>query len=662
MVARIDYAEVGLIAGLEVHQQLLTERKLFCHCPAGLYTRSHDGAVLRHMRPTLSELGVYDGTALMEFKTRKNIIYLLHESNVCTYEMDDTPPFLVNQQAVDVAIEQCLMLGCDIVDEVHIARKQYLDGSIPTGFQRTAIVGVNGRLPFRGREITITQVSVEEDSCREVEDKGHLIVWRADRLGMPLIETVTGPDLRTPEEVEEAILLVGRVCRSTGHVRVGIGASRQDVNVSVRGGRRVEIKGVPQAGWAPRLVHGEAVRQVNLLRLSDELRRRGFATAESIGVESADVTDLFASSEYTKLRGEAWERWVSETGRRPGFELGAGFFCVRAARLKGLASTLSWPTQPGHTFAHELAGRVRVIAGLDQRPILLHSEQWPDYHGSLAELRRVLERLACGPEDGLVVVWGPNQDTLTAVDEVRLRYLDALDGVPNETRQPFPDGSTDFERILPGPDRMYPDTDSPPTRVTRERVERLRAALPARPWERETRYAAAGVPRATIHYLIRRGGAALVDAVATDGANLRRACFFFGERLKGLRRTGVSVDAIGEARWRELFHALAERPVLWEAWERIVRRMAEGPNAHVPVVLAEQGLGSEPHGWREALGARLRAARPDFYGGDRDRLLRFALGRLLRDLRGRVPAKEVLAALEAAADDRVEARDERVVG
>jgi len=237
---RVNYEDIGLICGLEVHQQLLTEQKMFCHCPAGLYTTTHDGSVLRHMRPTLSELGEYDGTALMEFKTKKNIVYLLHESNMCTYEMDDTPPFLVNQKALDIAIEQCLMLGCDIVDEVHIARKQYLDGSIPTGFQRTAIVGVNGKLPFRGRELSITQISMEEDSCREVSDTGHLIVWRTDRLGMPLIETVTGPDLRTPEEVEEAILLVGRVCRSTGHVRVGMGASRQDVNVSVRGGRRVE--------------------------------------------------------------------------------------------------------------------------------------------------------------------------------------------------------------------------------------------------------------------------------------------------------------------------------------------------------------------------------------------------------------------------------------
>ena len=276
------------MVGLEVHQQLLTERKLFCNCPAGRYTTSHDGIVLRHMRPTLSELGVYDGTALMEFKTRKQIVYLLNGDNVCTYEMDDTPPFLVNQQAVDIAIEQCLMLGCDIVDEVHIARKQYLDGSIPTGFQRTAIVGVDGRLPFRGRELSITQVSVEEDSCREVSDNGHLIVWRTDRLGMPLIETVTGPDLRTPDEVEEAILLIGRVCRSTGHVRVGLGASRQDVNVS-RAGRSTRGDQGRPAGWlgaAPRPRRGgaagepaEAARRAASTRLhphrSGRRRQRG---------------------------------------------------------------------------------------------------------------------------------------------------------------------------------------------------------------------------------------------------------------------------------------------------------------------------------------------------------------------------------------------------
>ncbi len=531
------YESIGLRAGLEVHQQLLTAHKMFCRCPAGRYTLNHDGEVLRHMRPTLSELGEYDGTALMEFKTKKNIIYLLHKSNVCTYEMDDTPPFLMNPHALDVAVEQCLMLGCDIVDEIHVARKQYLDGSIPTGFQRTAIVGVNGRLPFSDRSLSITQVSVEEDSCREVLDKGHLIEWRTDRLGMPLIETVTGPDLRTPEEVVEAILLIGRVCRSTGHVRVGIGASRQDINVSVRGGRRVEIKGVPQAWWARGLVHGEAVRQVNLLEFRGELHARGFKRGEDLSIQHQDITELCRTSPLPFLREENWDFYVEQENRRPGLELGNGPFCVRAIRLAALAGTLSRPTQPNRTFAHELAGRVRVVACLDQEPILLHSEDWPAQEGFQGELQRIRDYLRCGPKDSFVIVWGPLDDTVTAAGEIRIRFEQALEGIPNETRQPFPDGSTDFERILPGPDRMYPDTDSPPIRMTRERVARLQAALPPPPWVREEQYRAVGVPRSTSHYLIRRTFAAPASSSAKGSRDFAEKVLMW---ILSRRRLGAS--------------------------------------------------------------------------------------------------------------------------
>ena len=647
----IDYAEMGLKVGLEVHQQLLTDHKMFCRCPAGLYTTSHDGVVLRHMRPTLSELGEYDGTALMEFKTRKNIVYLLHRSNVCTYEMDDTPPFLVNQQAVDIAIEQCLMLGCDIVDELHIARKQYLDGSIPTGFQRTAIVGVGGQIPFRGRTLRVIQVSVEEDSCREVSDRGHSIVWRADRLGMPLIETVTEPDLHTPEEVAEAILLIGRVCRSTGHVRTGIGASRQDVNVSVRGGRRVEIKGVARAAWAAELVHSEAIRQVGLLSLAKELAARGFRRPEDVGIEHLDVTPFFANSPLQLLQRESWEHFLKLDDRRPGMERGEGPFTVRAIRLPRLAGTLSWPCQPELTFAHELAGRVRVIATLDQQPILLHSEKWPDYEGARLELRRLRKRLNCTEDDALVVVWGAETDTVTAADEIRLRYCDALDGVPHETRQPLPDGTTTFERILPGPERMYPDTDSPPQRLIGERVEALRVALPEVPWERERRYCEAGVPKLTAHYLIRRGGARLVDRVVHDGgADLRRAGLFFGEELKGWRRAGIAVDDVTEESWCQLFRRFSERPVLWEVRGELVRRLAAEPEPDLDQITADYG--PEPAGWQEQWTRVARRERPPADPEQRQAVWRDLMGRAMGELRGRIPATEVNALLTTAWEDR----------
>jgi glutamyl-tRNA(Gln) amidotransferase subunit E len=409
---------------------------------------------------------------------------------------------------------------------------------------------------------------------------------------------------------------------------------------------------VPKAGWAPKLVHGEAMRQVNLLRLRDELVRRGFTAPDAIGVDSADVTSLFAGSEAAFLRIEGWEKYVEDEKRRPGFELGNGKFTVRAIRVKGLGDTLAWPTQPDCIFAHELAGRIRVIAGLDQRPILLHSEKWPDYHRSLQELRRVRTHLHCNPEDGVVLVWGPDEDTVTAANEVRLRYVDAIDGIPNETRQPFEDGMTDFERILPGPDRMYPDTDSPPSRVTRERVERLQAALAPRPWEREVRYAAAGVPASTIHFLIRRGAARLVDAVTNRcGAPVRQACLLFGERLKALRRAGVAVDAIPDEQWCRLFEGVAACPVIWEAWEALVRALAASPGRGVDAIVTELRLGVAPGAWQGLVAAAVADARARLYrpGGD-DRLFRFAMGLAMRELRGRVPALEVADAVRQAID------------
>ncbi len=637
MEKSIDYEEIGLRVGLEVHQQLLTEQKMFCKCPAGLYTRTHDGAVLRHMRPTLSELGEYDGTALMEFKTRKNIVYLLHESNVCTYELDDSPPFLVNPQALDIAIEQCLMMDCDIIDEVHIARKQYLDGSIPTGFQRTAIVGVNGSLPFKGRKLTVTQISIEEDSCREVLDRGHLIVWRADRLGMPLIETVTEPELTTPEEVEEAILLIGRICRSTGHVRVGIGASRQDVNISVRGGQRVEIKGVPQAWRARQVVHGEAVRQLELLELRDELHARGFRHRDDIVMEHEDVTRLVAKSQLDSLRQETWELHMEREERQPELERGEGPFCVRAVRLVGLTGTLARPCQPGLTFAHEIAGRVRVIATLDQAPILLHSDAWPDYSGSAEELNKMRKTLGCEPNDAIVVVWGANQDTVTAAHEIRLRYADAVEGVPLETRQALEDGHTTFERILPGPDRMYPDTDSPPQRIETTRIEVLRENLPERPWSREERYSAAGVPLETTRFLIRRGGANLVDRLVENcGADLRRTSQFVGEELKSLRRLGIDIDEISEERWQELFRMVRENPVLWDARRSLVESMAARPDKTLPALVEE--MGSVPDGWRKDVETGVNKVT---HIEDSSKRQRFLMGQMMTNLRGLVPTAEV---------------------
>jgi glutamyl-tRNA(Gln) amidotransferase subunit E len=329
------YSKLGFKCGLEVHQQLKTAKKLFCHCPAGRYHdhADYDAEIVRHMRPTLSELGEYDGTALMEFKTRKEVIYRIKNETTCTYEIDDTPPFLLNPQAVEIAMEIALLLKTNIVGEFHITRKQYLDGSIPTGFQRTGILGIEGEIPLSRKKVRIIQLSIEEDSCREISDVGHTRVYSTDRLGMPLIETVTYPDMLTPDEAAEAAHYIRFLARSTGKVRTGIGAAREDVNVSITGGTRVEIKGVAHIAWIPELVHNEAFRQKALLEIKKELARRlgdlsGWAPAHKQVDPQALPVDF---SHLPEIRGKKLR--------------------LLAVNLPGFRGILSFFTQPGKMFA-----------------------------------------------------------------------------------------------------------------------------------------------------------------------------------------------------------------------------------------------------------------------------------------------------------------------
>lgn len=460
-----DYAKIGFKSGLEVHQQLKTPTKLFCRCPSGRYSDHYNAEILRHMRPTLSELGEYDGTALMEFKTKKEIIYRINYDTVCTYEMDDTPPFMMSSEALDIAIEIAMLYGANIVDEVHIARKQYLDGSIPTGFQRTAIVSVGGGIKYKDRIINLIQMSIEEDSCREVSDVGHRRIYNTDRLGMPLIETVTHPEMKTPQEVAEVNKIISRIVKSTGKVRTGIGAARQDVNVSVYGGTRVEIKGVPRIEKITILTYNEAMRQWNLLKLRQELNNRGI-TPETFSARYECVTRILKKTRYQPIKDAIERGWK-----------------VKCVVLKGFKGLLRWQTQTDTYFSKEISDRVRVIACLTTLPNIVHSDSMSDQISS-SEWTLLRKQMNATDNDTLVLVWGDDQDSETGAKEIIIRAHEATIGVPSETRQAHFDGTNGFERILPGPERMYPDTDLPPIRIDQERFDRIKNGLPKSFWDR----------------------------------------------------------------------------------------------------------------------------------------------------------------------------------
>ena len=509
------YDHIGFMSGLEVHQQLKTAQKLFCRCPAGVYQKpdDFDAEVIRHMRPTLSELGEYDGTALMEFKTRKNIIYRLKSKTTCTYEVDDTPPFPLNREALAIAIEISLVSKLNIVGEVHITRKQYLDGSIPTGFQRTAIIGVEGEIPLRNKNVRLIQLSLEEDSCREVSDIGHTRIYRTDRLGMPLIETVTYPDMTNPDEVKEACNYIRFLGRSTGKVRTGIGAGRQDVNVSCKGGTRVEIKGVAHSRWIPELTHNECFRQWALLHIREMLNAR-----------FQDSKTWKPSHVLLELHAFNSKNGFTKDAKTNGLKL-------VAVNLPGFKGILSHFTQPGKIFANELSERLKVIACLEL-PNMAHSEEF-DPLFTQTDWDKIDILLKPAENDAQLIIRGPEADIQTALETIEERCLMAFAGVPPETRKSFENGTTIFERVLPGADRMYPDTDSAPIPLENEYIESLSKNQPEEVVVRYKRLKDWNVPEDCYTYIFKKNLFPLIERIVTElDINPAFAGKFFGHAVK----------------------------------------------------------------------------------------------------------------------------------
>ncbi len=512
-----DYRRIGFKSGLEVHQQLNTKSKLFCRCPAGIYHdhNDYDAEVIRHMRPTLSELGVYDGTALMEFKTRKEIIYRINNETACTYEVDDTPPFPIDREALDIALRISLLCKLNIVGEVHITRKQYLDGSIPTGFQRTAILGVEGELQLKNKKVRVIQLSIEEDSCREISDVGHRRVYKTDRLGMPLIETVTYPDMETPDELAEAAEYIRFLNRSSGLVRTGIGAGREDVNVSCEGGSRVEIKGVAHNKWIPELSHNESFRQYALLHIRSLLRKK-IANTDNWKISWKEIGFADTVVQSAEIR-EALDK-----GYR-----------VIAINLPDCQGILSHFTQPGKIFADEISDRLKVIACIE-KPNMVHSEEI-DPKSITTDFKTIRKFVGANGADAQIVLWGPDDDIPTAIETVEERFMLAFQGVPNETRKSFEDGTTIFERVLPGRDRMYPDTDSPPIPLANDYIDSLSEDLPTEVAERFRQMAGWGIPEDTWKYLLSRNLLPMIESIADDfGYPHKLIGCFLGHTLKNL--------------------------------------------------------------------------------------------------------------------------------
>jgi glutamyl-tRNA(Gln) amidotransferase subunit E len=558
----------------------------------------------------------------MEFKTKKEIIYRINHQTVCTYEMDDTPPFEINPQALDIALQIGMLMNYKMVGEIHIARKQYLDGSIPTGFQRTTIVGVDGWIPYKNRKIGLIQLGLEEDACREVSDIGHQRIYITDRLGMPLIETVTQPQMVTPQEVADVANILRWIVRSTGRVRTGIGAARQDVNVSISGGTRIEIKGVPRIPMIPRLIYNEVMRQYALLKIRDVLHKRGI-TEKTFRATNEEVTSLVSKS--------AWQP-IAQAVKQ-----GEQVHCVN---LKGYSGVLSQRTQTGKTFSKEISDRVRVIACLTRLPNILTSESTEETIDSHI-WHRIRKRMQATSHDALILVWGPAADMETAVNEIKIRAREAAVGIPQETRQALADSTNGFERILPGAERMYPDTDLPPIEITESRLQKLDALNPPPLWEREKQYQTKGVPQHLIIPIASSPRAAFFEEM-TERYRLpvvKTAVFLF-EHTKHWQRKGLDISRLREADWERFFEQAAKHPPLWQKGTDIFETVLSDSAQNMEEILKQYtNHPLEEKTLRAHIAAALKET--DWQDLAQSQRERFLMGRLMLKIKGLVPAETV---------------------
>jgi len=615
----IDYRAVGLKVGLEIHVQLNTGRKLFCNCPPVIRNDEPHFRVTRRLRPSMSELGEVDPAAMWEFRKHRVFVYEGYYDTTCLVELDEEPPHEPDPESLEVALAVAQMFNAKVFDEIYVMRKIVIDGSNTSGFQRTMLVAHDGLAKFFDYKVPIQTIALEEDAARKIEERGDTVVYRLDRLGIPLIEISTGILTYNPQEIMEVAYYIGHSIKMTGKAKRGLGTVRQDVNVSISNGAKTEIKGVPDLSLIPKVIEYEVQRQLNLLAIRDELRSRG-VREDWFTEDFIDVTDIFSGTKSNILRR------VIDTGGR-----------VIAIKVPGLRGILGKEVQPGRRFGTELADRVRVWTSLSG---LIHSDELPGYGITGEEVSRVSSRLGV---DSFILLAGNNdRDLADAVKVIIGRIKEAMYGVPEETRAANPDGTTKFMRPRPGAARMYPETDLRPIRVTIEMLEKARSLIPEPIESRVNRYISYGMSRELAMQVIRSPYYDLIDYLIEEFKDKVSATLIANtlvNTLRSLQRDGVDVSRINEEHLRDLFNALSNGAITKEAIPDVLRAWAEEPSANINAIIGKLGLSKMSYGEvREVVFKRAR----ELDIKDRDKLIKA----LIRDLRGRADPNDVIRAVD----------------
>ncbi|MUV57714.1 Glu-tRNA(Gln) amidotransferase subunit GatE [Halogeometricum sp. CBA1124] len=555
-----DYEDLGLVAGLEIHQQLDTATKLFCGCPTDIREpEDAERTFVRFLHPTKSELGELDEAALEESRVEREFEYLAYDTT-CLVEEDDEPPHRLDEEARDVVMQIASLLDMDAVDQAHVMRKLVIDGSNTSGFQRSSLVAQNGEIQTSDGPVGVEDLMLEEESAQRVEERDGGVTFSLDRLGIPLVEIGTRPDISSPEQAREAAETIGMLLRSTGKVKRGLGTIRQDVNVSIADGARVEIKGVQALDAIDDIVRNEVGRQVELLEIRDELEARDAAVGET-----RDVTDVFEDTDSGVVGGA----------------LSAGGV-VQAVPLFGFDGLVGREIQPDRRLGTEFSDHAKRHGAGG----IFHTDELPAYGVTDEEVAALRDWTDSHVEDAVAIVATDAETAELAIDAVAERAEAALAGVPEETRGANEDGTTRYLRPLPGAARMYPETDVPPVELDPSDVE-----TPELLTEKVERYQSAfGLDAGLAEQVAYGRRMPLFERATDEGIDATFAAGLLESTLTELRRDDVAVENLSEDHLLDLMHLVEDGELAKEGVNDVLTAVAEDPSLSAEEAVEAAGL------------------------------------------------------------------------
>ncbi len=553
----MDYKKIGLKVGIEIHQRLATEHRLFCRCPAAL-SEAVVTEVKRRQRAIAGEMGSVDPATLFEYFRNRKFYYEATDKN-CIIELDYDFPRPANQEALSMALQMALMLRMQVPDELHVMRKIVTDGSNTTGYQRTILVGIGTErsvVQTKSGTVRVKTLQLEEESAGIIGEENGKIRYRLDRLGIPLIEIGTEADIKSPEQAQELAEYIGKLLRSFSVMR-GIGTIRQDVNVSIKDGARVEIKGFQDLRSIAQLVENEVQRQLALVEIKKELQKR----KAKIG-KPQDVTHVFRETHCNFIK-----RITDNSG------------IVLALKLDGFAGLMKTPCG-GKTFGKEMAYYVMPHGPKG----IVDTDEDISAYNLTKEFNALSKEMKKGDKDLILIIADVKEQAEKAVAALSRRLDFCFKGVPEETRVALPDATTKYTRPLPGAGRMYPETDLPCIKITKEMLKEARK-MPETVFEKEKQLKKE-LPEELACQLVASHSLALYERLKKYGTVMVASTLL--STLKDLKRQGVNVDKIREEHLEELFAAVKKGAISKDIIPAALERLSHGK--HMKDIEKEFGI------------------------------------------------------------------------